>query len=105
MQQIKTEDPEAIWVVNDGGWYLNDYAVASGIRTLNSTNIYPNIEMYEKILEDKAEEKRKIYNRYSHVMFEITNEESDIKLIHADNVSIKLNYNDLEKLNIQYILY
>ena len=104
MQEIKMQDPEAIWVVNDGGWYLNDYAVANGIRTLNSTNIYPNMEMYETILGDKAEEKRKIYNRYSHVMFEITDKESDVELIHADNVAIKLNYKDLEKLDIGYIL-
>ena len=104
LQEIKQEDPDAIWVVNDGGWYINDYAVANGIRTLNSTNIYPNMEMYETILGDKAEEKREIYNRYAHVNFEITNAESDVELLHADNVAIKLNYNDLEKLDIDYIL-
>lgn len=104
MQEIKAEDPDAIWVVNDGGWYLNDYAVANGIRTLNSTNIYPNMEMYETILGDKAEEKREIYNRYAHVNFEVTSQESDVELLYADNVAIKLNYNDLEKLDIEYIL-
>lgn len=104
MQEIKAEDPDAIWVVHDGGWYLNDYAVANGIRTLNSTNIYPNMELYETILGDKAEEKREIYNRYAHVNFEITNEESNVELLYADNVAIKLNYNDLEKLDIEYIL-
>ena len=104
LQEIKQEDPDAIWVVNDGGWYINDYAVANGIRTLNSTNIYPIMEMYETILGDKAEEKREIYNRYAHVNFEITNAESDVELLHADNVAIKLNYNDLEKLDIDYIL-
>ncbi len=104
MQEIKEQNPEALWVVNDGGWYINDYAVANGIRTLNSTNVYPNIEMYQTILGDKSEEKRKIYNRYAHVNFEITDKESDVELLYADNVSIKLNYNDLEKLNIEYIL-
>ena len=104
MQEIKEENPDAIWVVHDGGWYLNDYAVANGIRTLNSTNIYPNMEMYKTILGDKAEEKREIYNRYAHVNFEVTNKESDVELLHADNVAVKLNYNDLEKLGIEYIL-
>lgn len=104
MQEIKEEDPDALWVVNDGGWYLNDYAVANGIRTLNSTNVYPNMEMYKTILGDEAEEKKEIYNRYAHVNFEITNKESDVELLYADNVSIKLNYNDLEKLDIDYIL-
>ncbi len=104
MQEIRNQNPNAIWAVVDGGWYYNDYAVANGIRTINSTNIYPNLEMYETILGDKAEENRKIYNRYAHVNFDITDEESSVELVFADNVAIKLNYNDLEKLNIEYIL-
>lgn len=104
LQELRNENPNAIWAVVDGGWYYNDYAVANGIRTINSTNVYPNLEMYETILGDKAEEQRKNYNRYAHVNFEITDEESKVELIWADNVSIKLNYNDLEKLNIEYIL-
>lgn len=104
MQEIRNENPSAIWAVVDDGWYCNDYAVANGIRTINSTNVYPNLEMYETILEDKAEENRKIFNRYAHVIFNITDEESTVELLFADNVAIKLNYNDLEKLNIEYIL-
>lgn len=104
MNEIKQEDPEAIWVVNDGGWYINDYALASGIRVLNSTGVYPNLELFETILGDKAEEYRNIYNRYAHVMFEIVDDESDVSLMFADNVSIKLNYKELSKLNIKYVL-
>jgi hypothetical protein len=104
MQEIKAEDPDAIWAVVDGGWYCNDYAVANGIRTINSTNVYPNLEMYENILGEEAEENRKTYNRYAHVNFEITDEESTVKLLYADNVAIKLNYKDLSKLDIKYIL-
>lgn len=104
MQEIKNENPSAIWVVNDGGWYINDYALANGIRVLNSTQVYPNLQLFETILGDKSEEYRKIYNRYAHVNFEITDEESDVELLFADNVAIKLNYKDLSKLNIEYIL-
>ena len=60
--------------------------------------------MYETILGDKAKEQREIYNRYAHVNCKIINEESNIELLFADNISINLNYNDLEKLDIQYIL-
>ena len=104
MKEIKDQDPEAIWVVVGENWYLNDYAVANGIRTLNSTNIYPNIDMYEMILGENAEEQREIYNRYAHVNCKIINEKSNIELLFADNISINLNYNDLEKLDIKYIL-
>lgn len=104
MQEIKQSNPSALWVVNDGGWYINDYAVASGIRTLNSTGVYPNLELFETILGNKKEEYKKIYNRYAHVNFEVTDKKSDVELLFADNVAIKLNYKDLEKLNIEYIL-
>lgn len=106
MQEIKKENPDAIWAVNDAGWYKNDYAVANGIRTINSTAVYPNFELFEKLLGEKAKEEeiRKIYNRYAHVNFEVTDEESNVELLFADNIEIKVNYKDLQKLNIEYIL-
>lgn len=106
MQEIKKENPDAIWAVNDAGWYKNDYAVANGIRTINSTAVYPNFELFEKLLGEKAKEEeiRKIYNRYAHVNFEVTDEESNVELLFADNITIKVNYKDLQKLNIEYIL-
>lgn len=104
MQEIKETDPDAIWAVHEDGWYINDYAVANGIRTINSTGVYPNLELFETILGDKAEENRITYNRYAHINFKVTDEESDVELLYADNVAIKLNYKDLEKLNIKYIL-
>ena len=104
MQEIRNENPDAIWVINDNGWYINDYTVANGIRTLNSTNVYPNLEMFETILGDKAEEYKSIYNRYEHINFNIVDKKSEVELLYADNVVINLNYNDLSKLDIEYIL-
>ncbi len=104
MQEIREENPEAIWVVNDTGWYINDYSVANGIRTLNSTNVYPNLAMFETILGDKAKENEITYNRYAHINFDIVDTESTVELLYADNIAIHLNYKDLEKLNVQYIL-
>ena len=104
MNEIKEKDPESIWVVNDGGWYINDYALASGIRVLNSTGVYPNIELFKTILGDKAEENRKTYNRYAHIIFNVVDDESEVELLYPDTILIRLNYEDLEKLNIKYIL-
>ena len=104
MQEIRNQEPDSIWIVNDYGWYINDYALANGIRTLNSTNVYPNLEMYETILGEEADKYEEIYNRYSHVMFNIIDEETNVELVFADNVAVNLNYKELEKLNIKYIL-
>lgn len=111
MNEIKSQDPDAIWVVNDydtegnGGWHLNDYPVASGIKVLNSTAVYPNIELFETLLgEEKAKETRTIYNRYAHINLQIVNSQTDVELKHADNITLYLNYKDLSKAGIKYIL-
>ena len=106
MQEIKKEDPEAIWVVNEknGGWYINDYALANGVRVLNSTQLYPNIELFKNLLGNKAEEYKQIYNRYAHINLEISDKTTNVELLYADHISIQLNYNDLSKINVKYIL-
>ena len=105
MQEIKQSNPDAIWAFNDDGWYCNDYPLASGIRTINSTQLYPNFDLYKKLLgEEKAAEKREIYNRYCHINFVITDDESDVELLYADNIRLNVNYNDLEKLDVKYII-
>lgn len=111
MNEIKSQDPTAVWAVNDydtegnGGWHLNDYPVASGIKVLNSTAVYPNLEMFEELLgEEKAKETRTIYNRYAHINLQIVNSETNIELKHADNIVLYLNYKDLSKAGIKYIL-
>lgn len=105
MREIRDQKPDAIWVVNDNGWYINDYPVANGIRTLNSTNVYPNLEMFETILgEEKAKEFEEIYNRYEHINFNIVDTETEVVLLYADNIVININYKEVNKLNIEYIL-
>ena len=106
MNEIKEENPEAIWAVNDGGWYINDYALASGIRVINSTGVYPNMEFFKEFLGEKASESetRKIYNRYAHIIFNVVSDESEIELLYPDTILVKMNYKDLEKFNIEYIL-
>lgn len=104
MQEIRDESPNAIWVVDDNSWHINDYTIANGIRTINSTNVYPNIELYENVLGDKAKENEFTYNRYHHINFNIVDTETEVVLLYDDNVVINLNYNDLDKLDIEYIL-
>lgn len=109
MNEIKNQEPNALWVVNDydeagnGGWHLNDYPVASGIKVLNSTAVYPNLEMFETLLGEKADEKRIIYNRYAHINLRIVDTPTDVDLMAADSIILYLNYKDLSKLGVKYI--
>ena len=103
--EIRESDPDALWLGDDTGWYLNNYLVANGVRTINSTNVYPNMELFETILGDRAEENRIEYNRYCHVNINLGKyEQNTVTAVAPDNVLIEFNYTDLEKLGIDYIV-
>lgn len=101
IQEIVQEDSQNnMWLVEA----LPNYAVANGARVLNSVNSYPNFDFYEKLLQDDYEENRKIYNRYAHVMFSITNEKSSVELLSQDSILANINPTSLKDLEVKYVL-
>ena len=102
--EIRSQEPDALWLGDDTGIYINNYMVANGIRTINSTNVYPNLELYELLLEENAESQKSVYNRYHHLNISLIEEETHIQLLAPDSIMIWLNYHDLEKMKIDYII-
>lgn len=102
--EIREQEPEALWLGDDTGIQLNDYMVANGLCTIDSTNVYPNLELFELILGENAESQRQMYNRYEHMNINITDGDTRIELPAPDNMLIWLNYHDIQKLNIDYIV-
>ena len=82
--------------------------VANGLSTINSTNVYPNVDLYKAVLgEEKAAlpENKYIYNRYCHVNINLGKyEENRIYAAAADNIVIELNVESLKDLGIDYIV-
>ena len=108
LNEIKDQDPDAKWLVVDGGWYYNDYALASGVKTINSTQVYPNFKLFEDVLgkdEAQKEEVREIYNRYAHIIVNIVSDRpSSVELIFLDTVQLNINIDDINKTGAKYIL-
>ncbi|MCX4302432.1 MAG: hypothetical protein OSJ66_00240 [Clostridia bacterium] len=104
MQEIREKEPDAIWISENCAFAVSNYMVANGLRTLNSTSVYPNLEFYEELLGDKAKEQEYNYNRYAHHTVFLTDEETNIILQQTDYLIWNLNYKDLKRLNISYIL-
>lgn len=102
--EIREKDPDAIWIGEAVDFQVSNYMVANGLRTLNSTNVYPNLEFFEKLLGDRAKDKEYEYNRYAHNVVFLTDGQSDITLQQTDYMIWSLNYKDLEKFDIKYIL-
>ena len=106
--EIREKDPDALWLGDDTGWYLNNYMVANGLSVINSTNVYPNFELYETILgeeKSKLPEYRTEFNRYCHVNINLgIYEEEKITAVAPDNLLILLNVESIEKLGVDYIV-
>ncbi|MEE0935866.1 MAG: hypothetical protein U0L42_09350 [Methanobrevibacter sp.] len=104
VEDIVKNDPNGIWIVNEGGHKYNNIPIAAGARTINSVNTYPDLEKWQKI--DPNNESYDIYNRYAHIMVNIVdndNADTNFTLIKPDLFQLNLNINDLNKLNVSYI--
>ena len=108
VSSIVESDPDAIWVVEGHEMFINEI-IGSGAHTLNSVNIYPNFDLFSKL--DPNNESYDIYNRYSHlkIVFQdsfptVIEIPASSTLEKSDHVVVSLNTQDMEKLNISYIL-
>ena len=101
IEKIEKKDKDANWMVVGNQYFVQNYLVANGADTINSTNYYPNFELWKKI---GLENKEKIYNRYAHILVNLTNKKSSVKLNYSDQLGLFLNSNDVCKLDVDYLL-
>lgn len=102
IEQIMTGDKDAKWLAYGGGVVLPGYAVACGAPTINSVNQYPNMELWHTL--DPSLTYEEVYNRYAHVNVNLTNEKTSMELMQTDVFTLNLNYNDVYKAGVDYIL-
>lgn len=100
LSQIRESNPEATWIASNN--LLGQYLVANGVKSLNGVNFTPNSDMIEIL--DSENKYSDIYNRYAHISVELTENETSFRLNYQDAYTILLNYNDLEKLGVKYML-
>lgn len=100
VKAITASDNEGRWVVaND--WRIANLCAAYGAKTVNSTNAYPNIELWESL---GLKESSDIYNRYAHITIEITDKSTYLELIAEDAFKAVFNPNDLLQIGVKYFV-
>lgn len=104
VRDIVKQDPDGVWIVDKMNWLVSNYLVANGAKTLTSTNVYPNIKFYEDLLGEDSSKYEEVFNRYHHIELEIVDSETKVSLKSEDSVEIKLNYKDLSKIGVDYII-
>lgn len=101
IQQIQKENPGR-WIVADF-YPICNFPAIFGAPTINSTNIYPNLKLWETI--DSEKKYKQAYNRYAHIPLYLTMDSVSSFYTNVNDAFILyLSYNDLPKLGVNYIM-
>lgn len=102
IQEEVKKNPDDKWLVISQHYLTPNYFIANGASTYNSVNIYPNLEWLKQF--DTNNDDEEIYNRYAHIMIDITEDDSDFEIIQgADLLHLNIKNTDLYKTNATYI--
>ena len=103
IEKINNEQ-EGLWSLIEIGLPEINLPNVVGARTLNSTSVYPNLELWKKI--DKNNQYEEIYNRYAHIFITLVpnEEETKFELLAPDVIRIFIRYDDLKELGVNYIV-
>ena len=104
---VENDSENNLWITDNTIFYMPNYLLASGAKVINSTNVYPNFELFETVLSEKDfnnEEIRKIFNRYAHITMEITENKNKVELIYQDSIRLYLTPEKVKELGIKYIV-
>ena len=95
---------EGMWALIEIGLPEVNMPMVAGAKTLNSTSVYPNIDLWSKI--DKEGKYEDIYNRYAHIFITLVDnsEETKFELLGIDVIRIFMTYDDLKTLGVNYIV-
>lgn len=99
--QSVSEKDNGLWIV-ESGYPITNIPILVGAPTINSTNVYPDLERWHNL--DPERKYEDVYNRYAQIAVELSEDKTRFGLIQADSFLLTLNYEDLKKLEVKYIL-
>lgn len=92
---------KSLWLVEDSGVALNDFPIMFGAPTINSVNVYPALDRWQKF--DPTGKNFEIYNRYAHITITLSKAATKFDIHRGDMFELYLNPADLPKLDARYI--
>ena len=103
VSKIVEDNPDAIWAV-EAGLPLTNSLIMVGARTINSVNVYPNLDKWKEL--DENGEYEDVYNRYAHITVNIVDEDfiGDVfETTFADSFRLNITVDQLKSLGIEYV--
>ena len=103
IDRIVNADCKGKWIVEGMGYPNTNLPLFGGASTINSTNVYPALDTWEKL--DASGQYNEVYNRYAHIEMSLQDDKkTEFVLKYPDYFMVELNVNDLKQINVSYIL-
>lgn len=105
IDNIESDDENDIWAIEcsamDGYQYVN-MGMLTGVKILNSTEIYPHMELWNKL--DSDGKYNDVYNRYAHIGIIVKESgEPEFELVTTDSFRLYITFDDLQKVGVSYV--
>lgn len=97
--EVHTADPQALWLTDSS--VVGQACIATGAPTINSVNVYPNMDLWHAI--DPSGTYEEVYNRYATILIDM-GEKTEFALVQNDMFQLTIAPNDVPKLGAKYWL-
>lgn len=102
IEEVVANDAEGKWIVEGMKYPDTNLPLMAGASTINSTNVYPDLERWRKL--DPNGEYEEYYNRYAHILINLQEEGTEFSLVAPDSFQVTLDQEGLRMLEVRYIL-
>ena len=102
--EIDNKD-SGIWIVDGSFSRIQPNLLAMyGLKVINTTNVYPDVEKWKSIdVDNKYED---VYNRYAHILLTVDTslEKAKFDLLSMDSFAVSLTEENIKTLKIKYVV-
>ena len=101
---LQTETGDGLWAVIGVGLPYGNYPLLAGKPTINSTNVYPNMNLWHTI--DTNKEYEEVYNRYAHITVELCDDRNTaarFELTNPDAFTVRMTTEELKRVGVRYL--
>lgn len=103
VNKIAMQSRNSLWL-SEGSFVYGNFLSSAGAVSINSTNYYPNIDLWNKMDPNGVYEQ--VYMRYSNISTVVENQLNDdeFELLATDHILIRFTPERLKQLNVEYLL-
>ena len=105
MAETKQDQGKGLWIVEKLPMPYQNLPLMAGAPTINSTNVYPDLERWNKLDPEKKHEYT--YNRYAHITVNLVEDDTKVPTFRntaPDQLLVSLKTDQLELLKVRHIL-